>query len=143
MKYGTTLVLMFGVLSMALHGCGDGGGRQNLSGSRNVAAAPTESLVVTDWGPRETVQGVVFNQQPTGKSALWIMVAGVREHPDTQITFGGKPMEDIAITASVVTGAVSKSYIETPGPKEIVVAEGGTGRKVVVGNFLVKPKAEK
>lgn len=141
MEFGRNLVLMAAALSIGLQGCGDGGGSPNSSGFANGAAGATQKLVVSEWGPRGTVQGSAFNQQPNGKSALWIMVAGVREHPDTQITFGGKPMEDIAITAKVVTGAVPMSYIETPGSKEIVVREGGTGRKVVVGDFIVKPKA--
>lgn len=135
MKHGRRLLLALLAVGLGLHGCGDDGG-PNLSGG----AAPTEELVVTEWDPKETTQGVAFNKQPTGKSAIWFAVAGVREHPDTQILFDGKPMEDLGITEKVITGAVPSSYIQTAGPKEIVVKEGGTGRQVVVGTFMVKPK---
>lgn len=143
MKYRTTFVIAMSVVIIGLQGCGDQGG-QNLSGKPGETAAaanPTQPLVVTDWAPRETAQGTIFNQQPNGKSALWFLVEGVREHPDTKITFDGKPMEDIAITGKSVTGAIPISFIETPGPKEIVIVEGGTGRRVVVGTFKVQPKA--
>jgi hypothetical protein len=142
-NYRTSLVLALSVLVFGLQGCGNEGG-QNLGGkptTTTVAVAPTEKLVTKDWAPRETEQALVFNPQPTGKSALWVLVDGVREHPDTKITFDNKPMEDIAITDKVVTGAAPLSFIETPGPKEIVIVEGGTGRRVVVGTFMVKPKA--
>lgn len=143
MKYRNSLILILSLLTLGVSGCGDEGGQSlgNKAGRALTSApAPGEQLVVTDWAPKETEQGVAFNPQPTGKSALWVMVTGVRENPGTMITFDGKPMEDMAITDKVVTGAAPLSFIETPGPKEIAIQEGGTGRRVVVGTFMVKPK---
>jgi hypothetical protein len=71
---------------------------------------------------------------------MWVKVKGVSMHPKTHVLFGGNEIsdQDIAVQAESVTFFVRDELIQKSGSYEIVIIEGDTGRKILVGEFLVK-----
>jgi hypothetical protein len=95
---------------------------------------------VESWGPHETIQGTRFNPQPGEFSAIWVKVEGVARHPQTYVSFGGNKIKEIAVTEGGVTFAVKDDLISRPGKYDVSIIEGDTGRKIKLGDFLVRAK---
>ena len=95
---------------------------------------------VENWGPCETPEGTKFNIQSNGLSAIWVKVKGVSRHPKTHIRFGGNEIsgQDIAVQDEVVTFIVRDELIQKSGSYEVAIIEGDSGRKILVGEFLVR-----
>jgi hypothetical protein len=96
---------------------------------------------VKNWGPRETEVSTRFNIQPSGLSAMWVTVEGVSRHPKTHVTFGEYRIEglDLSVQDKVVTFVIDDNLIAQSGVYEVAIIEGNSGRKIVVGDFIVKP----
>jgi hypothetical protein len=65
-------------------------------------------------------------------------VSGVANHPDTQVLWDGKPLEQVVITPALVTAAVPNTLYKAAGTYPIQIKEGGSNRVVNVGTFFVK-----
>jgi hypothetical protein len=97
-------------------------------------------IKIENWGPQETPEGTKFNIQPNGLSAMWVKVKGVSRHPKTHVIFGGKEISgtDLAVQDEAVTFFVRDELIQKSGSYEVAIIEGDSGRKILVGEFLVK-----
>jgi hypothetical protein len=95
---------------------------------------------IEDWGPQETPEKTKFNIQPNGLSAMWVKVEGVSMHPKTHVSFGGQEISgaDLAVQDEAVTFIVRDELIQKSGSYEVAIIEGDAGRKIFVGQFLVK-----
>nr|NJM00995.1 radical SAM protein [Desulfobacula sp.] len=102
----------------------------------------TDELVVTNWGPRLTEIGKPFNVQPSGKSAIWIEIAGLHNSPDIKVLFGGRPMEDICIHDLGVNASIPTSYLTDIGTKNIVIEGHHSGNHIFVGQFSIVLKVK-
>lgn len=134
------LIILCAVLSFfALAGCGD----QSAEPGKQSSSHSVAELKAGNWGPQETVAGTPANQQPNGKSAIWIEVTGLNTGVETQVLFGGQPMEDVTASDKLVTAAIPAALLQNPGDLAIIVVEGGSQRKLNVGTFKITPKAAK
>jgi hypothetical protein len=108
--------------------------------NHEIETKTTSAVKVENWGPRETTEGTKFNIQPNGQSAVWVTVKGVSRHPKTHVTFGGKEISgtDLAVQDEVVTFIVRDELIQKSGSYEVAIIEGDTGRKILVGEFIVR-----
>lgn len=135
-------VFAAGLFSLAaLIGCSDQPKPATIQPSAPVgttAAPPAQTVVVKDWGPRETKRGEAVNRQPDGVSAIWIGAAGVMADPATKVRFGDQHASPGTVAPDLVTTAVPKAVIDTAGDY-LVVIEEPSGRKTTVGTFKVLP----
>jgi hypothetical protein len=106
----------------------------------NQAQQDLKEVKVENWGPQETPEGTKFNIQPNGLSAMWVKVTGVSRHPKTHVSFGGNMIEgsDLAVQDEAVTFIVRDELIQKSGSYEVAIIEGDTGRKILVGEFVVR-----
>ena len=102
---------------------------------------PSSGVKVENWGPRETPEGVKFNTQPNGVSAIWVKVKGVSKHPKTHVLFGRNEIsgQDKDVQNEAVVFIVRDELIQKSGSYEVAIIEGDTGMKIEVGDFKVKP----
>jgi hypothetical protein len=137
-----TIVRVIAGLSLAmLASCQPQGEHEKAaSASKAAPTSPAAAIVLKDWGPRETKPGTGFNLQPGNISAIWISVSGVANHPDTQVLWDGKPLEQVVITPALVTAAVPNTLYKAAGTYPIQIKEGGSDRVVNVGTFFVKDR---
>ena len=108
--------------------------------AENQAQQDLKEMKVENWGPQETPEGTKFNIQSNGLSAMWVKVKGVSRHPKTHVSFGGSMIEGsaLAVQDEVVTFLVRDELIQKSGSYEVAIIEGDTGRKIFVGEFIVR-----
>ena len=141
MQFTRTLAILGALAALTLTGCNDNSAEQ---AKPQAAAKPAAELKLGNWGPQETPAGTPFNQQSNGKSGIWIEVTGINVESGAQVMFGDRPLEDLAISDHLITGAIPNELIQAAGDRAIVVIENGTNRKLTVGTFKVTaPVAKK
>lgn len=93
------------------------------------------------FGPKSTVVGQIFNEQPDGHGGLW--VAAENTPPGTQILLNGSKIKTRWQTTAL-TGAVYderlQAMIAKPSKHEIALFVPETGVRQVVGEFEVKSR---
>ncbi len=104
----------------------------------DASGVPT-SLIVKDWGPRETIAGIAFNQQVTGESAMWLSLDGHDPDASHAISFDGHVIDRLVRMDFGFTFCVPSEAYRTPGPKEILLLEGVERKPFRIGVFDVKP----
>ncbi|MDD0809545.1 acyltransferase [Curvibacter sp. RS43] len=82
-----------------------------------LQAMPTQLI---DFGPRESRAGVPFNQQPNGRSALWIKIEGAPPPEGSVVVMDGKRLST-QISPGMVTAEVPKSVLWSTGDKSIYI----------------------
>jgi hypothetical protein len=55
------------------------------------------------------------------------------------LSFGGRRLEGIVVGNGLVTAVIPDDLFETPGQREIVLTDRGSGRRLIVGAFTVTP----
>jgi hypothetical protein len=103
-------------------------------------APPTEIdfVEVTNWGPRSTLQGETFNEQPDGHSGIWIKASGIP--PATIMLFDGKP-QNSEVYAEHMTSGIHGKFMNTtitqPGVHTIDLYDRSQNRIQRLGEFEV------
>ena len=110
---------------------------------QQFSAKPAAELKLGNWGPQETPAGTPFNQQPNGKSGLWIEVTGLDLNAGAQVMFGDQPLDDVTVSDKLVTAAIPPALLQAAGDRKVVVIENGSKRQLPVGTFKVTVKAAK
>lgn len=89
------------------------------------------------WGPRNTVAGEVFNEQPNGAAAFWVRIACFPE--DTVLVMDGVELPTTLRPADgLITAHVADtSLYEAPGEYAIELLDRQTGNTQPVGPFVV------
>lgn len=107
---------------------------------KTVENAPFEDFLdVQDWGPKETYQGVKFNEQPNGHCGLWFVTA---EPPSPfKLFIGGAPTNVYSSDKGFTSGIYQNvdEFISRIGQSEIVAYDEINHRKQVIGSFEVLP----
>lgn len=105
--------------------------------------APVEKfLAVSSWGPKETYQGVKFNEQPDGHCGMWINAEGINDGMEVYI--GGKKSHAFINENGLTTGIYNNvdEFIGVVGGSDIVVYDTINHRKQLIGTFQVLPAFE-
>jgi len=111
--------------------------------NQSVENAPVEEfLVVRSWGPKETYQGVKFNEQPDGHCGIWISAEGVNDGMEVYIA--GEKSHAFINENGLTTGIYENvdEFINTVGESDIVVYDTINHRKQLIGTFQVLPAFE-
>lgn len=140
MHFSRPLAILSVIAAFTLTGCNDNSAEQ---AKQQAAAKPAADMKLGNWGPQETPAGTPFNQQPNGKSGLWIEVTGLDLTAGAQVLFGDQPLDDVTVSDKLVTAAVAPALLQTAGDRKVVVVENGSKRQLPVGTFKVTAKAEK
>ncbi len=102
--------------------------------------APFEDfLIVNNWGPRETHQGVKFNEQPDGHCGIW---AQIENMPDGMRVFIGGKERNLFFNEKGFTSGIYdevEDFINRVGLSEIVIYDEINHRKQKIGDFEVLP----
>ena len=85
------------------------------------ASWKTEPVRISDWGPRSTPEGKVFNRQPDGDSVLWIKATGVTADSRTRVLFAGSYLNGVSVQDTSVTVAIPRSLLAPAGWREVEV----------------------
>ena len=140
MQFTRTLAILGALAALTLTGCNDNSAEQ---AKPQAAAKPAAELKLGNWGPQETPAGTPFNQQPNGKSGLWIEVTGLDLTAGAQVVFGDQPLDDVTVSDKLVTAAIPPALLQAAGDRKVVVIENGSKRQLPVGTFKVTVKAAK
>ena len=140
MQFTRTLAILGALAALTLTGCNDNSAEQ---AKPQAAAKPAAELKLGNWGPQETPAGTPFNQQPNGKSGLWIEVTGLDLTAGAQVVFGDQPLDDVTVSDKLVTAAIPPALLQAAGDRKVVVIENGSKRQLPVGTFKVTTKAAK
>ena len=140
MQFTRTLAILGALAALTLTGCNDNSAEQ---AKPQAAAKPAAELKLGNWGPQETPAGTPFNQQPNGKSGLWIEVTGLDLNAGAQVMFGDQPLDDVTVSDKLVTAAIPPALLQAAGDRKVVVIENGSKRQLPVGTFKVTVKAAK
>jgi hypothetical protein len=127
------------VAASIIAGCDKSGQAPKQGNIIPTATSPSVDIVLQDWGPKDTRLGEPFNIQPDKSSAIWISVTGVKEHPETTVTWAGTALENVFVGPKLVTAAVPASLLQKAGQFDIAIQEGNGGRKLTVGTFTINP----
>lgn len=122
-----------------------------LQGLGSARRAETDDLVFEDfaeverWGPRETIEGRIFNPAGNGRGGLWVRVAEPAPAA-TRLVFGGVELtthfEPGVITASLEPEHTRK-VITNPGLYEVLMVDTARGIAQRVGHLTVRPMPPK
>ena len=140
MQFTRTLAILGALAALTLTGCNDNSAEQ---AKPQAATKPAAELKLGNWGPQETPAGTPFNQQPNGKSGLWIEVTGLDLNAGAQVMFGDQPLDDVTVSDKLVTAAIPPALLQAAGDRKVVVIENGSKRQLPVGTFKVTVKAAK
>lgn len=140
MQFTRTLAILGALAALTLTGCNDNSAEQ---AKPQAATKPAAELKLGNWGPQETPAGTPFNQQPNGKSGLWIEVTGLDLTAGAQVVFGDQPLDDVTVSDKLVTAAIPPALLQAAGDRKVVVIENGSKRQLPVGTFKVTAKAAK
>ena len=140
MQFTRTLAILGALAALTLTGCNDNSAEQ---AKPQAATKPAAELKLGNWGPQETPAGTPFNQQPNGKSGLWIEVTGLDLNAGAQVMFGDQPLDDVTVSDKLVTAAIPPALLQAAGDRKVVVIENGSKRQLPVGTFKVTAKAAK
>ena len=96
-------------------------------------------LDVTDWGPRETQQGIPFNQQPDGHSGLWFKAENAPA--GMMVIFG-----DTRLTAQIypdsftsgIRGNFMQKVLSAPGEYPVQIYDKARQMVQPLGTFTVR-----
>lgn len=101
-------------LICALAGCSKEGG-YSLPKEQGTSAEPQfANLRITNWGPRSTKVGKIFNAQPDGQAAFWIIVNQSLDGSDSVIAIDGAPLHS-AVSGAEITASVPASLYAKKG----------------------------
>ncbi len=117
-------------------------------GLHEVAYVPPEPEVhdgvIADpvrFGPKFTVVGQIFNEQPDGHGGLWVLAENTP--PGTVITIDGREIKTTQ-KQKALTGAVYGEHlhelIAKPGELEIALFVPETGTRQILGAMEVRPR---
>jgi hypothetical protein len=116
------------------------GFKQDDAIEKNFANARQEDFVVIEnWGPRETYQGVKFNEQPDGHCGIWIVA---QDLPDgVEVYLNGVKNPSFSSEKGITTGIYREvdAFLQRVGTTEIVLYDAINHRKQTVGTFEVLP----
>lgn len=129
---GTTLGLLLALGSCAalwwwtLHG-------------RDLPVIPL-GVQVLDYGPRTTEQGQAINQQPDGRSALWVRTEGLAP-AGTMVVFDGKALPAV-VGDGLVTAIVPNALLARTGdiPIWLEVRDARQVQRSTVFILAIKPR---
>jgi hypothetical protein len=119
--------------------------RQGLHTRPFIAPKPElrDGMIAPDvkFGPRFTVVGKIFNEQPDGHGGIWVLAENTP--PGTVITVNGETIKTTRKRSSL-TGAVYdkqlQALIEKPGRHEIALLVPESGIRQVIGELEVRPR---
>jgi len=104
--------------------------------------AKNEFAVNPKFGPRNTVVGQVFNEQPDGHGGIWV-VTDKALPATTKIEFAGQAIKT-TWRSNVVTGAVYgdllNKVISTTGEFEVALLNTETGGRQVIGSMEIQKR---
>jgi hypothetical protein len=93
------------------------------------------------FGPKFTVVGQIFNEQPDGHGGLWVLAENTP--PGTVITINGREIKTTR-KQTAMTGAVYdeqlQELIAKPARHEIALFVPETGIRQIIGHMEVKPR---
>lgn len=113
-------------------------GHRGMKAPKKVPARIGQIAEVEDWGPKSTVQGAKFNEQPDGHSGLWVKAAGV---PVSVVVVFADKNQTTQVYADTITSGLRGQFmddvINTPG--EYSVALYDKSRRLIqpIGQFQV------
>lgn len=93
---------------------------------------------VENWGPKSTVQGEKFNEQPDGHSGLWVKTDGVSV--SVLVVFAGKN-QATQVYSDLITSGLRGQYmhdvINTPGEYSVALYDRSKQLIQPIGQFQV------
>lgn len=96
---------------------------------------------VLNWGPQETIQGVVPNIQPDGEAGLWIKYSGGTILGEIKVMLDDKPANATIQTPELVTASIPADLFNVSGEKNIYIQQIATGKTILIGKLKVNPKS--
>lgn len=101
-----------------------------------IAINPLPQMKIKNWGPSSVKSGEKFNQQPDGRSAVWIV--GVNFNRHAVIIWNGKELltfQDPQDT--VLTASVPDKWYANPGQYPLFIKDTRTGKQTEPVYFQV------
>ncbi|MDT8408925.1 MAG: hypothetical protein RQ741_04940 [Wenzhouxiangellaceae bacterium] len=109
---------------------------------RDDADADQEFCDVAAWGPKQTVAGETFNEQPDGASAFWIRSDCFPEA--TVVLLNGIEVPTTLRPADglITTHITDHTLYDQPGRYIVSLKNPATGNSREIGTFTVKPRQD-
>lgn len=91
---------------------------------------------VQRWGPTRTGAGQAFNEQPDGRSALWIRIDCA---PRSTVVRLGDVVMKTTVRADLITASLPSDHaiISQPGKLDLELHDEASGETVLIGQFDV------
>lgn len=111
-------------------------GQISVSSVDKTTSIPAD-FTVGNWGPQETIAGVIPNLQPGGAMGVWIQLPSAETYGDFEVIFDGMAALVTSVQKDLVTAAIAPQLLEKPGQIEVQIKQLATGKLVTVGVFNV------
>ena len=128
---------------VAMFGCGEATDnnvdQKNVALENNVIKSDEPDIKVVKWGPQQTNEGVVFNKQPNGESAIWFQMEGlIKNGTKLELWFGENKIADLSLTSELAGASlVQTSNISKMGDYPVYLVYRPTNKKYNIGIFKV------
>lgn len=111
--------------------------RQKAGTLRVMAVISEGPCPVSNWGPQSTPAGEIFNPQPGGNAALWVLTPS--SPPTAVLTLAGVELPT-QVGEGVVTALVpDPALYQTPGQYPLEIFDTASGKRCQIGIFVVLP----
>jgi hypothetical protein len=111
--------------------------------AEKTAPIKADFVEVENWGPRSTIEGETFNEQPDGHSGIWIKASGV---PPATVLMFSNVSQSTNIYADHLTsglrGTFMKTIIAKPGKYSVDLYDQDRHRIQHLGEFEVVARKE-
>lgn len=95
------------------------------------------SCQVINWGPRQTVHGTKFQEQPDGSSAFWLKTNCIEK--DVVIRINETKLRTV-VRLPVITAAIEDAlYLKEPGLYQLDLYHPASNTSIMFGEFKVIP----
>lgn len=128
---------------VAMFGCGEATDnnvdQKNVALENNVIKSDEPDIKVVKWGPKQTNEGIVFNKQPNGESAIWFQMEGlIKKGTKLELWFGENKIGDVSLNSELGgSSLVPTSMISSIGDLPVYLVYAPTKRKYEIGIFKV------
>lgn len=125
-KYRKVLVSLIAILTLVMIGW------------QGYKVMTNNTLVVKNWGPRNSQVSTVPNIQADGNAGLWIVTSPTYGLGELDVLVNKQRLEKINVDTKLITASIPAMYFQEEGKLSITIEQVHTGKIFLVGIMEIK-----
>ncbi len=98
--------------------------------------ATNKTLEIYNWGPQETIVGIIPNLQPDGNAGIWIETGITKGLGKLEVCIDGVPIHT-EVTTNLITASIPKEYFQETKKLTISIQNDDNRIKNIIGTLHI------